>query len=235
MKWQVGMWLVLGLLAALPVGAAQEAENAEKPAEALAPPFGHSQPESNPTSQASGLIYIQHGTGSEASSIPLHALLNSSEMQDAAVHQAAKSHLEVAPDDLKEIEFRYNPSGDNSMLTVRSHDERLQANWVLEALRDHVSRKLLTLDIPLELQQIRDNARKRTEEVAAEWYAKRRQLADLAKRHHLDADAEVAKQRRLQLALDTQRLTVELQGLNARQIFLTRQLAGLVARSPDKS
>lgn len=250
MKWHVAVWLVLGLLFPLPVGAAQEAEkpveNAEKPAEVeqkpsdappaepLAPPFGHAEPDTKPTSQALGLIYVQPGTGRSGGSLePLYALLRSHEVHDAAIASVAKKQLGSVPDDLKQVDISI--TGGTKTTHVVSYDERLPAGLVLGALKDEAARRLIELDKPESLSHRRDQEQRQVEQLLANWTRERQALIAIAKQYGVEVDTQVAAQRRLSLATETQSLQVQQRGLEARHAVLEKQLAELAAKAKDEA
>ncbi len=238
MKWQVAMWLVFGLLVALPFSVAQEPEKAaqteQKPDAAPPIDFSLLQPPGEPqapkpTSKASGLIYVKPGTGrGGANPAPLHALLQNPEVQQAAIKQ-----LGLSPQVLKSVEISI--VGGINIMTVVSYDQRLEAGLMLAALKDEATKKLIELDKPEELFSRRDQEQRVVEQLQADWARQRQALMAMAKQNGVDIDPQVAGQRRLRIVTETQSLQVELRGLEARHALLEKQLAELANKPNDEN
>jgi|GEM_PF-5405173 len=236
MKWHVAMWLVLGLLVVVPFSLAQEpekpAEAEQKPSDALPDeslPRSITEPDIKPTSTASGLIYVKPGTGRGGSNpAPLHALLQNPEVQQAAIKQ-----LGLLPEVLKSVEISI--VGGINIMTVVSYDERLEAGLMLEALKDEATKKLIELDKPEELFERRFQEQRAVEQLQADWTREQQTLVALAKHHGVEVDPQVAAQRRLQLATQTQALQVELRGLEVRHAVLEKQIAELAVKPQDEA
>ncbi len=236
MKWHVAMSLALGLLVALPFSVAQEPEKSTEaeqkpgdtpPDESL--PRSITEPDIKPTSKASGLIYVKPGTGrSGANPAPLHALLQNPEVQQAAIKQ-----LELSPEVLKSVEISI--VGGINIMTVVSYDQRLEAGLLLEALKDKATKKLIELNKPEELFERRFQEQRAVEQLQADWTRERQGLIILAKHNGVEVDPQVAAQRRLQLATQTQALQVELRGLEARHAVLEKQIAELAVKPQDEA
>jgi hypothetical protein len=241
MKCQVASWLLLALLGVPLASLGQDSEKAAQaeqepagpPPADLSPPFAH-QPAAKPTSRASGVIYIQPGTGpSDTNLAPLYALLRSQQVQQAAINEVAKQQLGKVPEDLKAVEIGIIEATHTA--NVISYDERLRADLVLEQLRIQAAQGLANLDRNEKLREQEHLQGKILEQMRADLARNREQLFLLAKLYNVEVDPQIENQRRLQLAAEKQRLQVELNGLNARQAILEKQIATMAELPLDEA
>jgi hypothetical protein len=182
------------------------------------------------------VIYIQPGTGpSDTNLAPLYALLQSQQVQQAAINEVAKQQLGKVPEDLKAVEIGIIEAVHTA--NVISYDPRLRADLVLEQLRIQAAVKLSSMDRDKDLleSKYRDQLTRNVEQMQHDLARKRKQLFCLAKQHNVEVDPQIENQRRLQLATERQRLRVEMDGLKARQAVLQRQLAELIAKPMDEN
>lgn len=250
MKWHVAMWLVLGLLVRLPFGLAQEPEklkpapatqdppqtkrqsDEDRPSEPIVLIVENSNPEQKVSSLAEGVIYTQPGTERPAIvSMQLEALLHSRQVQESAIKATVKRHLKELPDDFRGcwIATRTNTT------IVESYDERLPASLVLDSLTNEAAYRLLDLNRPEQLSSRLDREQRQVEQLRADWTRQRKALIQMAKQYGVEVDPQVAAQRRLHLATETQSLQVQQRGLEARHAVLEKQLADLAMKANDEN
>ena len=159
------------------------------------------------------------------------SLMKSKSLQREAVQMTMKSKEEQAK--LPEIIVVATWRGDGEYeISLQSFDEHLPAEKVLEALREVLAAKLLTVDTTrtsLENQLAQEQPR--VAGLAAKLSAERGELTKLAVTNRVELDPAVAVQKRIRLETEWQILKVEAQGIVARKDAIEHQIADLAKKA----
>jgi hypothetical protein len=111
-------------------------------------------------------------------------------------------------------------------LQVESYDPQIDAKKLLELLAKMLEQDLASFDAQYQLDMKSAAEEGRIcELLAADLSRNKVNYAKLCAKAGVDADPAVAAQRRLQLETEYQRVSIELQGLEARQVVIEQQIA----------
>jgi chromosome segregation ATPase len=205
----------------------------------LASPSGWSQvadvPEKAPdNSQPKSTAYAMfHFTVSRGEDMALVAsLVKSKSLQSEAVQMIMKKSKEEQAE-LPEIHVESTRKGDTEyQVWLTSFDDLLPAEKVLEAFKEVLTAKLLTLDTTrTSLENQVTQERERVLELAAKLSAERDDLTKLAVTNRIELDPAVAVQKRIRLETELQSLNVEVQGVEARKDAIEHQIADLAKKA----
>ena len=111
-------------------------------------------------------------------------------------------------------------------LRVDSYDPQIDAKKLLEQLAKMLEQDLASFDAQYQLDmKFAAEERRHCERLAADLSRRKEEFANLCAKLGVDPDPAVTAQKRLQLESENQRLTVEIQGLEARGGIIEQQIA----------